>query len=798
VPAGLKKPVLLVAAVVLVGLALALATRAPERLGILQRLEWMTYDWRVQLAANPSAPTDPRLGLLYLDDDSLELMNKLRGHRWPWPRSVYAEALRELQRQGAAGVAFDIRFFELHKENADSDRAFAGQLRGSSNVVLAVMGDATDAGEWHALPPAALFATNAAALGHITSDRDADGVMRRTFAFRDDAQSGRVWHLALVLGARALGLDLSRAEVHADRIVLRGPDVERVIPVDARGRFPIDWSLTRNDFRVTQQSVHELLKLEALAARPGVPPVSFKDKLVVVGSVGSGSNIADHGSTPLEKDSFLVSSHWNVLNSLLTGRFVRRAGAGADLVLVALLGAAAGAAALKLEVRRSTALLAVGAAVYFGLCAMAYSRSRLWLPVALPLLTAFAAHVAVVTWRALFEGRERARLQAVFAKVVAPEVAAELLRQKELRLGGEHREVTVFFADIRGFTEISNLRHDEALAHARLLKLDPAATRACLDEQATELLDTVNLYLKTVADLVKAQRGTLDKYIGDCVMAFWGAPVASDTHALDAVRTAVAAQRAVHALNRDRDAENHRREMANVSRAHAGQPPLAPLPLLSLGSGLNTGTVIAGLMGSEDHVLNYTVFGREVNLASRLESASGQGRILIGEGTFRALQRLDPALAATCAAQQPVRLKGFDQPVQCHEVPWREAGDAEQFSISETRHFTRTGETRFQVRPAARDGDTPVPGAELSPDLTSAADKEHLSTVPVFSLSSPVGGEGGGEEARVVSVPIPSPQPSPRLGGEREPEPGSLADKSVRPTTASRLPSVPDSTTLPP
>jgi adenylate cyclase len=289
-------------------------------------------------------------------------------------------------------------------------------------------------------------------------------------------------------------------------------------------------------------------------------------------------------------------------------------------------------------------------------------------------------------------------LHVVFAKVVAPEVAAELLRQKELHLGGEHREVTVFFADIRGFTEISNLRHDEALAHARLLKLDAAATRACLDTQAAEMLATVNLYLKTVADLVKAQRGTLDKYIGDCVMSFWGAPVASDTHTLDAVRAALAAQRAVQTLNRNRDAENRRRDAENVTRVHSGQPPLPVLPLLALGSGLNSGTVIAGLMGSEDHVLNYTVFGREVNLASRLESASGQGRILIGAETFRGLQRLDPTLAATCVAQTPVRLKGFDQPVLCYEVPWRDAGDTEQFGITDTRTFTKSGETRFQVR----------------------------------------------------------------------------------------------------
>ena len=673
VPAGLKKPFTLVAAVVLVALGLAWLGRDPERVGWLQRLEAMTYDWRVKAAFDASAPADDRVALVYLDDDSLTLINQQRGHRWPWPRSVYAELLRELQKQEAAGVAFDIRFFELHAENSASDRAFAEQLRASSNVVLAAMGDYTNL-VWHALPPADLFRTNAAAVGHITTDRDADGILRRTFAYRDDPQLGRIWHLALVLGARALGLDLRAAEILPDRIVLRGPGVERVIPVDAQGRFLVDWSLALDDHRVTKQSLHELLKLEATdnKANARVAPVSFKKRLVIIGSLGTGSNIADHGSTPLDKDSFLVSSHWNVLNNLLTGRFVRRAGLGVEWLLILMLGAGAGGVALRLDVRRGAGALAVGLAAFALACVVIYSRQRLWLPIALPVLTALAAHVAVVTWRAFFEGRERAHLQAVFAKVVAPEVAAELLGQKELRLGGEHREVTVFFADIRGFTEISNQRHAHAVADARTRQLDAAATRACLDEQATEMLATVNLYLKTVADLVKRHRGTLDKYIGDCVMAFWGAPVASDTHARDAVHAAIAAQRAVHALNRARETENRRREADHAARAQPGQPPPPLLPRLLLGTGINTGTVIAGLMGSEDHVLNYTVFGRDVNLASRLESASGHGRILIGPETFRALQRLEPALAATCVAQPVIHLKGFEQPVQSHEVPWHE------------------------------------------------------------------------------------------------------------------------------
>jgi adenylate cyclase len=95
------------------------------------------------------------------------------------------------------------------------------------------------------------------------------------------------------------------------------------------------------------------------------------------------------------------------------------------------------------------------------------------------------------------------------------------------------------------------------------------------------------------------------------------------------------------------------------------------LPLLSLGTGINTGAVTVGLMGSNDHILNYTVFGRDVNLASRLEGVSGRGRIIIGAGTYEALRRDDPALAATCIEQEPTTPKGFQKPVRNFEVPWQ-------------------------------------------------------------------------------------------------------------------------------
>ena len=150
------------------------------------------------------------------------------------------------------------------------------------------------------------------------------------------------------------------------------------------------------------------------------------------------------------------------------------------------------------------------------------------------------------------------------------------------------------------------------------------------------------------------------------------------------MRAAVDSQRAIYQLNQERFAENERRKQENLKREAAGEPPLPLLALLSLGSGINTGNAVVGLMGSDTTILNYTVFGREVNLASRLEGVSGRGRVIISEATHRELVRDDPALAATCKELNSTLVKGFRQPIRIFEVPWRPAS-AEPASVMPAR-----------------------------------------------------------------------------------------------------------------
>ena len=502
------------------------------------------------------------------------------------------------------------------------------------------------------------------------------GIARKAKPFTEE----RLWHMGIVLAAQELDLDLTKATVDSKRgrITLRGArGVERVIPIDAEGSFSIDWSLPPNHPRLTQQAIQELLWQDRLRldGRTNELKNLWHGKLVVVGSSATGNDLTDRGATPLRADTLLVSQHWNVANSIITGRFIQPPPLVVELALIALLGTVTALLTWKLRVLVASGLVALLVVAYIVFAFVLYVQTRCWLPLVLPVVGALLmTHVCLVTWRVVFEQAERRRVKSIFSRIVSPKIVNELLAAETLSLGGARRETTIFFADVRGFTDFTDSSQERVAELVRNQHLTGAAAEACFDEQAKETLDTVNLYLGIVADTVIRQDGTLDKFIGDCVMAFWGAPTPNPKHAMTCVRAAIEAQQAVYQLNRQRSEENRQRELDNLARVSTGLPPKPLLPILLLGSGINTGMATVGLMGSAAEMQNYTVFGREVNLASRLESASGQGRIFIGQTTYKQLLRDDPALAATCVELPPRDLKGFRAAVKAYEVPWRSPG----------------------------------------------------------------------------------------------------------------------------
>jgi class 3 adenylate cyclase len=762
-----RAPVLLACAVLALVCGLRLAG-----LDFFERLERMTYDLRARAALHFPAPAATNLAFVSIEESSIAAVKDGSvGFHFGlyWPREVYGRLAAELSGQGAKAAAFDILFDELRSDHppvqmadgslVENDDYFALQLRRAGNVILADTGDAS-------LP--ALFATNALALGDVTTMKDSDGVLRRVRAFRDyrrwhpllrkaadqfgldlagakfapgkiilpqtgatntvsvpvDAGNNfnlsdlvgknlppgtppaakaftdqRVWQMGIVLAAQELKLDLQNAEVDLPRgrIVLHGANgIERIIPVDRDGCFYVDWRLKPNDPRLLQAPIENLLtqNFRRLNGATNGLSDSFRGKLVVVGSAAQGSDLTDRGATPLERDTFLVSKHWNIANSVLTGQFIRRASLPLELALIIFLGALTAFLTWQLRAFSAAGGIFLLAAIYVAAAFFAFVEFRFWLPLVFPIGGAMLMeHLMLIAYRVMFEEAQKRHVKSVFSRIVSPDVVNELLQAEKLSLGGGRQEITVWFADVRGFTEFTDQSQAKVLEYIRAHNLSGAEAGAAINEEARETLATVNLYLGAVADAIKRHNGTLDKYIGDCAMAFWNAPLPNEKHAAACVRAAIDAQRAIYEINRERAVENHKRELEGVMGGAAR--PKSRLPVLTLGSGINTGMATVGLMGSDEHLLNYTVFGREVNLASRLEAVSGRSRIIISEATCEHLRRDDPELAATCIALPPVKVKGIVAEVKIYEVPWRPPGaspfDEELFSAQPGEGTSFTG-----------------------------------------------------------------------------------------------------------
>ncbi|PAW80895.1 MAG: hypothetical protein B9S33_17740 [Pedosphaera sp. Tous-C6FEB] len=510
----------------------------------------------------------------------------------------------------------------------------------------------------------------------LPGERGAPPGAMRGRAFREVT----VWHMGIVMAAAQLGLDLNRAQSDPTRGVIHFPGtngVSRTIPVDKGGFFYVDWSIKHDDARLTRENFTGVLARERLRRLGNITEANasgarWKDKVLIVGSTATGNDLTDRGATPIQNDTYLVGKHWNVANSVIMDRFITRSPLWIELLAVVVMGVLAAALTWKLRAPWPTLVVLGIVVVYVLLARHVYVEYRYWIPIVLPVLGAMLLnHVALLTYNIVFEQREKRRVTGVFAKLVSPNVVSQLLERDVIKLEGTREQITVFFADVRGFTKLTDVNQTRAEKYVSDHQLTGAAAEAHFDKNAKDTLDTVNLYLAAIADQVKKHNGTLDKYIGDCVMAFWGAPTRNEKHAVACVRAAVDAQIAMHLINIDRSAQNEQRRAESVQLVAAGKEPLDGLPLLALGTGINTGTAIVGMMGSEAHIINYTVFGREVNLASRLEGVSGHSRIIIGEATFRDLEKFDMELGALCVELEPVTPKGFAMPVRIWEVPWK-------------------------------------------------------------------------------------------------------------------------------
>ena len=635
-------------------------------LGALQRLDDNIYDSR--LTSTMPNTLDERIVIVDIDEKSLAEVG-----RWPWGRNKVAKLVDSLFEQGAAVVGFDIVFSEPDdssglaqlnelartdfKDQAffadrirqlepklDYDRLLAQSIEGRPVVLGFYFSSEKGAQTYGVLPAPVLskadvggrqvpatkwagFGSNIAGLakaaplaGHFNPMIDSDGVVRALPLLAE--YQGRYYEsLSLAVFRVATGMPsvgvafsnesyLSKQNQGLDRVTLQYGDKTLGIPVDDRVTtlVPFRGKAGRNGGSYRYVSAADVLTQK-------LPAASLKGTIVLVGTTAPG--LLDLRITPISETYPGVETHANLISGLLDGSIRVKPdfsmGYEVAMLLVAGLMLAIGLPMLSAvrAVVLSLAVISAMVAINFGL----YFGAGLVLPLAASLVMAVTAFALNMSYGYFVESRSKRELANLFGTYVPPELVDEMVKDPDhYSMKAANRELTVMFCDMRGFTKMSET-------------MEPV--------QLQELLTGVFTRLTA---LIRVNRGTIDKYMGDCVMAFWGAPVESEQHAHLAVKSAMEMANAVREINIE----------------HLGKG----LPDIGIGIGLNTGSMCVGDMGSNVRRA-YTVIGDAVNLGSRLEGLSKAYGvdIVVSEATKKqapnfAWQELDR-----------VRVKGKEQAV---------------------------------------------------------------------------------------------------------------------------------------
>jgi adenylate cyclase len=455
--------------------------------------------------------------------------------------------------------------------------------------------------------------------GFFTVRPDPDGTIRR---YPVVGRVGPVTFPALGIAtlARGLGRDGVPAPVvpvgaeGGGETVLQVHVGETSIDTDDSGRVPISYYGPYRDFPSWSAT-------DVLHGR--IPRARMEGKIAVVGTTAPGT--WDQRVTPFDDIAPGVITHATFMENVLRGELLERSQAVVVAELAAMLLLSVLLARLFASVGPLAAapVLVAAMAAWIGAAVMGLRRFDLVIAIGMPLVQMMAMFLAGTTYRFFSEEREKRRARETFSRFLSPAMVEQVLaKEGALKLGGDKRELTVLFSDIRGFTTLSE-------------KLDPHV-----------LLEFLNEYLTPMTDIiVSGNRGTLDKYIGDAIMAFWGAPQSQPDHALLACKAALEMMARLQELK---------------VRWHEQS-----LPEIDIGVGINTGPMSVGFVGSQDRFYNYTVLGDAVNLASRLEGANKEygTHVIIGPTTYEQVE----GRVVTRELDQ-VRVKGKREPVKIHEL----------------------------------------------------------------------------------------------------------------------------------
>ena len=601
------------------------------RIGVLHRLDNIIYDARVR--ATMPETLDERVVIVDIDEKSLAEVG-----RWPWGRDRLAALVDELLvRQQVAVIGFDVVFGEADESSGlkqlqqlakgglkdqsgfveklaqletrlDYDAAFARSIENRPVVLGYYFTSDRDGRVNGVLPPPIMDAAKlqgrpiqflswsgygsnieklakaAPRAGFFNSITDGDGVVRSIPLV---SEFGAAYYESLALamlrmriGSPAVGPGFpseSFAEPgknsgyqRLESILLKSGDKTLAIPVDERVATLVPF---RGAGGPNGGSFRYIAAADLLAGR--VAAGSLKEKLVIIGTTAPG--LLDLRVTPVGETYAGVETQANVLSGLLDGRVLVRPdyARGFEIVILAIAGLLLAFALPLLSAPRAVAASAAVIAGLIGINLWLYLGYGLVLPLASALVMALAAFALNMSYGYFVESRAKRELAHLFGTYVPPELVDEMVKDPDrYTMTATTRELTVMFCDIRGFTSLSE-------------SMEPTQLQALLNSVFSQL-----------TGVIRAHRGTVDKYMGDCVMAFWGAPVSEPDHASLAVKAALEMLDAIEQINAHYRAKG--------------------LPEIGIGIGINTGQMCVGDMGS-DVRRSYTVIGDAVNLASRIE-----------------------------------------------------------------------------------------------------------------------------------------------------------------------------------
>ncbi len=626
--------------------------------GIFDHWEAKTWDWRVQRRAEPGVATAD-IVLILLDQNSLDWASDKQGIQWPWPRELYAGIIDFCRRSKVKALAIDVLFTEPSVFGVDDDAQLAKALRNFNRcaVAMALGRESGSAVTWphgfdratvsiagfddwqaatqadvvlypRASMPIPEVRDSAPFLCNVQQSPDADTVYRRVNLF--SLFDGRVLP-SLGLGGYLAAHPQTELSVRPGRFNVG----DRNVPIDGQGRAILRFRGPAGTY--TAYSAAAVLQSETAlraGAQPVIDPRELAGKYVFFGFSAPG--LHDLRPAPLSGAFPGVEISATALDNLLSGDFIRPAESWRVVLVVLVLCLLCGV--LTCWFSNVFAMVAV-AAVFLMLPDYAAHRcyiNGLWLPLVATEAALVLTLAVSLVLKYTTEGRKKRYYRKAFRHYLSPAVIEQLVRDPNLlKLGGERRELSIFFSDLKGFTSISE-------------KLSP--------EDLTGLL---NDYLSAMTEIILEEGGTVDKYEGDAIIAFWNAPLQTDDHAERAVRAALRCQKRLWELR------SHFRQQAGID--------------LYMRVGINTGHAVVGNMGSRSR-FDYTIIGDAVNLASRLEGVNKQfgtytiisehtRQQLANEVAVRELARVAVVgRAEPVTIYEPIRTREYDRKKEVYEI----------------------------------------------------------------------------------------------------------------------------------